>query len=876
MSRKKRKLDTPRLTPSPPSPPAANRFALSQMFGWMRPGRRVLAYLAASYAILVATPPVPAPTGNSLDSSWIIGLNLAHWQGLTPGKQVIFTLGPLGYLFYPVAGYAERWPVLIMWTTLWALVGFALVQLVRALEYSAASLCVLAAFIASFALGLGGPFDYLEVVIISLGVSLMVQRALPPVPALCLLGILSGFAALAKLNEGALGFGVYYAYLLFTIVRNRTALKRQRGIWLLLSCLPVLSLSGWYLAVTGSLLSLPAYLRNSMEIGGGYSGAMGLDGPGWQVGLALATMAGLFVAIPLVADDARAFLPGLLPAAVCSFLFFKHAMVRQDSHAWGFDAKMISASLFFMVLATTRRDRLLIAIFQVGCVLATALELGAVAPAWLQTPQVRLDLSLPRAYLTGFLNWNATWKRLEEASRTGMAPAVLPARYKAVVGNGTVEAVSWSIDAIAASGLNWRPRPVIQTYAAYTPRLDLLNAAHVDSSRGADYCVLTWGSVDGRHPFFDDPASWRQTLNWYDITLVESTRSLMSRRKVPRYGDAVPFASSSAAWGRPVRVPDARGMLVVNADLTQSLAGKLRQILFRETEVFLEVKYRSGNRLLYRTVPANLTNGFIIDPFPSTLAELSDLMRPPGNTADRVESFTLSTPDPSEFRDAIPIRWSRLPFRGDDDAVIGAADRIRLASLQPLWNPRQSLPLVRSATAVVRNGSLTVRPLNDDPQMEFGLGTPLGHFKSIVIRARFGVADRIDAFFGREVDERGIMGQVPAAHKWFDVVLNLDMNPYWAAEAGSGFRFDPASALGVGSEVEIAGIWGSEASVPAGSPAIGFYPLPDAGEQKPAGPRADGKTLPTHHHRAGTGLSPVVPSEEIRSVTVPSYTKLPL
>jgi hypothetical protein len=228
-----------------------------------------------------------------------------------------------------------------------------------------------------------------------------------------------------------------------------------------------------------------------------------------------------------------------------------------------------------------------------------------------------------------------------------------------------------------------------------------------------------------------------------------------------------------------------------------------------------------------------LTDGFIIDPLPIILAELSDLMRPLGNTADRVAWFTIATQRPSDFASAIPIRWSRLPLLGDDAAVIEAADRIRLASLQPLWNPGQSPPSVRNASAVVQNGLLSVRPFSDSPHLLFALGTPLGHYKSIVIRARFGVAYRIGAFFARPADERGIMGQVPAPGKWFDVLFNMEMNPFWAREAGSDFRFDPASDFGVGSEVEIAGIWGSDASVPPGSPPVAFYPSPD-GAERPA------------------------------------------
>src|SRR5258708_6966810 len=184
--------------------------------------------------------------------------------------------------------------------------------------------------------------------------------------------------------------------------------------------------------------------------------------------------------------------------------------------------------------------------------------------------------------------------------------------------------------------------------------------------------------MDGPHLFFDDPASWRQTLSWYDFKLAESDRALMVRRKTPRYGDAVPLASAIASWGHPVPVPDAGGIVVVNADVSPSLVGELRQTLYRGAAVYLDVQYRSGRHERFRTVPANLTDGFIIDPLPNNLGELSDLMRPLDNTADRVAWFSFVTQRPSDFEPAIRLCWSRLPLRGGDDADIKAADRSRL------------------------------------------------------------------------------------------------------------------------------------------------------------------------------------------------------
>ena len=63
------------------------------------PGIFVLMFLWMAVALIPLEPLVP---DIGLDSSWAYALNLAHVQNLTFGKDVVFTFGPLGYLFYPV------------------------------------------------------------------------------------------------------------------------------------------------------------------------------------------------------------------------------------------------------------------------------------------------------------------------------------------------------------------------------------------------------------------------------------------------------------------------------------------------------------------------------------------------------------------------------------------------------------------------------------------------------------------------------------------------------------------------------------------------------------------------------------------------------
>src|SRR5207253_85166 len=83
--------------------------------------------------------------------------------------------------------------------------------------------------------------------------------------------------------------------------------------------------------------------------------------------------------------------------------------------------------------------------------------------------------------------------------------------------------------------------------------------------------------------------------------------------------------------------------------------------------------------------------------------------------------------------------------------------------------------------------SIQLSPSGDDPQVTFKIPN-LGDFQTVVIRARFQKADRIDAFFGKQIDGRGIGGFTPVANQWLDVYLHFGQNPFWNDEHGTDLR----------------------------------------------------------------------------------------
>jgi hypothetical protein len=70
--------------------------------------------------------------------------------------------------------------------------------------------------------------------------------------------------------------------------------------------------------------------------------------------------------------------------------------------------------------------------------------------------------------------------------------------------SGTVDVVPWGVALVNTYGLDWKPRGVIESYAAYTSYLDQLDAQRYLAD-GPDMVVLSDMTIDNRYAPYDEP-----------------------------------------------------------------------------------------------------------------------------------------------------------------------------------------------------------------------------------------------------------------------------------------------------------------------------------------------------------------------------------
>lgn len=511
--------------------------------------KRPALWWPAVVVLAVATWPVVtvAPSAG-LDYSWQAALHLAATQGLDWGTDVVFTYGPLGFLDVP---------------QLWATPTFVL-----ALLYVGAVWLV---FCATVVLLLGRRLGVVPALLLSWAAAMLARTVEPAELVVVLLFILSLAAVQGVLSARAARYLVFitpFVTALQLLVKFNTGVAcalilavtawtlppgRARGVALAVGSGGI-ALAVLWLASGQSPSAFPAYVTRSLAVASGYSAAMAYELPNslwhypvtvvlfvtagvllWRFGVSASRWATVCLAIPFVYFQA------------------KHAFVRHDP-AHG---QSMFLALALLPLATPWRARLwrgaavLTAVASFTMVLSqfySGLELfHPLRPALRAAAQARDILS------TGRRN------QLLETSRREMLAGLGFEGFPADSLRGhDVHVDPFEADAAWLLGVRWRPVPVFQTYVAYTPDLDRLNARHLLRADGPDRILRPRNppGVDGRNPLFESP-EYMLNLVCHFREVAGSVHLQVLARTASRCGPPVKIGSVQAREGQYVEVPQA-------------------------------------------------------------------------------------------------------------------------------------------------------------------------------------------------------------------------------------------------------------------------------------------------------------------------------
>lgn len=664
---------------------------------WAAVARALAASRRLGPALFVAGPvvlwlsvlsvPVVEPVG--VDQAWQAALAHFYKTGAQAGVEYVFTFGPLGY-FYTTAFDAELYWHKYAWE-LAAKLAFVLLLagVARRMASAAwkAALLVLAALFLGVdprgaEEGLYGLFvsDALYAMVILAAGLLLIDAptetatdapdSRPWSPwhksaAVALLTALLAVLALVKftfLVLATLAVGVAALSRLRPHGRTSRPWPAAMPTAALIVGVYAGALVALWLALGQSPANVPAYLRGSWEIARGYADAMALDGSHWEAGLALAALALVAVELAvLVGGRGGAWAAWALVVPVL-LVQWKHGFTRQDKHAFGFFAFASVAPVLLLGLApVTRWRRLTAGVLASAAVALAAAGMHSVTQAGWDPDRVAEGWWTRLKVNAGFaLTPSRERERLASAPGAGAGAWDL-ARLRAEVGDATVDSISSLPSVVLRNGMNWRPRPVFQSYSAYTPYLQALNARFLRSVRAPEFLVLALAPIDRRLPTLEDAPALREMFRLYSPVMVERNCLLLRRNPAP----APPEMPGPVLLDRTVRFDEqvelgGGAYQVMNLEFRRSAWGAVRGALLRPPVVWMTVGLSGGQEMTYRVVPEMAADGFLVNPFVGNYDDVLKAYGRPGAARVRAVKFSADC-GPGFYEDRIRVTVRSAP-----------------------------------------------------------------------------------------------------------------------------------------------------------------------------------------------------------------------
>ncbi|HVJ80916.1 MAG TPA: hypothetical protein VNC50_07575, partial [Planctomycetia bacterium] len=385
----------------------------------------------------------------------------------------------------------------------------------------------------------------------------------------------------------------------------------------------ILATGAAWLAAGQPLTAFADFLAASFEVARGYSEAMGV----WkEEGQAVCFALPAIIFLILIPKGDRRSLALTLFAAASLFVWFKAGFVRAGADRSAEVFGLIAAALLWAAMTFARRKSLWL-----GLAALVVADSGIIGGEF----QWR-DVVHRRSETFGLPAWKAKAETLvagrsARERRHAMALAHIANSAPEAPAPESVDSMPHQQAVVLAKGWRYRPRPVFQSYQAYTRDLAERNVRFIREQETARI-LFAVEPIDRRFPSLDDGASWPALFSHYRIERGLWPFVFLERREWPRSVKRREIKSFELARGQAATIPDA-GLIWAEIDFAPTVLRRALNFAYKAPRPTLVINEAAE----YELVPELAATGFLLSPLVDSTAGFAAAME--GGPATAVRSI---------------------------------------------------------------------------------------------------------------------------------------------------------------------------------------------------------------------------------------------
>ena len=392
----------------------------------------------------------------------------------------------------------------------------------------------------------------------------------------------------------------------------------------------------------------------------------------------------------------------------------------------------LMAGLLWLTLRPAGLDRGWIRWLAATTMVTTSLGLLSVEPRLLTEPVILLNRKIA-ANLTALSNRRSWQSSIKQSFQSAAQLFALPQIRAATAGQPT-DLLGNATGYALLNGLNFAPRPGVQSYLVGGSTLAERDAAYYSGASAPAFVIQRLHAFDNGLAALEDAPAQRALYAHYDFQFEENGFVLWQQRSSSAL-PARPGLSvwhTMAAWGQPVSLPVKPGRSYwVSIETTRSTVGWVKNELLPPDDPFLLLRDEDGSLLSYRTSPAALAGGFLLNPL--FRGEIDLVRYQAGEPPPVIREITLqpAAGHAGDFTGEIEISlWDAAtpPVSGRKESAANLARKFRIANRLPVaiaayYSPQTVTPEHEEVLMVHPDSCLEfpVRPGDTRVSGRFGL-----------------------------------------------------------------------------------------------------------------------------------------------------------
>jgi hypothetical protein len=178
---------------------------------------------------------------------------------------------------------------------------------------------------------------------------------------------------------------------------------------------------------------------------------------------------------------------------------------------------------------------------------------------------------------------------------------------------GSSDLYNHDLALLIASENDWHPRPVFQSYSAYTKRLSQLNLNHL-ITRPPDNIFIRVETIDNRFPTLDDGASWPVLLSSYKPDSMYGSYLHLLKKPMVSLPKHNVFSHTSHTLNELVPIPSSPETIFSRIIIKKTFIGSFKNLAYKPEILFLTVYFDDGSNKRFRFIASMGESPFLLSP----------------------------------------------------------------------------------------------------------------------------------------------------------------------------------------------------------------------------------------------------------------------